>query len=741
MSELSSFLRTLLLIIVALPATMAHADIDLKYYQKAASKVWGMDLPQFNPDAELTDSIFQRQSAVFIARYNGLTANYNGEINPSKFGVSSGSMSEYIAHPTVVFKSTEFNRSNATEAVKIQRSMVKINDTNAAEYFTEFSVDPFTIHESKNFVYYSIKPAFGARIIKPDGTVNIVDMSQALTVTLGKDNKDAEYKVAIPGLQPGDILDYFYYTEYWCDEFSMPDFRIYLLAIYPTRDLIVDIRVADRLALEYGAYNGAPKIMPEKMNEETNRLFFEIQDMEALDSNAPFFAAGRQMPYIDIHILNNLTNFGFIPDYARVGGARHITREMLMMDVASAINRTKYPSQLVNEAVSTAKSWIKSHPDASVPQITDAAWLALRYAILKSGEKITDHQWAVMFYFVMEKLNVQVETRVGVTSSRQHPSVGDLVKYDDAVYMNKSGNRFYIMSGSLLDTPGTIPPYYDREAYILFNGSPTIKHLENWAVDGQLPPVKAADNEMKVTTEISIDPDDPERLTAKTVSSYSGLSKYRVENLVSPFDCMTAIVRFLGRKPDAAFEKLDREPVDKAIRKYADAYADAIWSSDDTKLNATKVLSPGCTPDSAVTVIEFEGTVGDAITEAGNDIVINIGRFIGKQRQFKDSQRQRDISVILEGPAKNENTITFKVPEGYEVVESSLDDLRKSVITQEASFTTTVENGGNVITINTAERYPRSVYAASSWSNLLSIMDATADFTKASLLLRKKESK
>lgn len=46
----------------------AQAGIDKKFFEKAAETVWGMDLPQFNPNADLSDSIFQNQSANFIAR-------------------------------------------------------------------------------------------------------------------------------------------------------------------------------------------------------------------------------------------------------------------------------------------------------------------------------------------------------------------------------------------------------------------------------------------------------------------------------------------------------------------------------------------------------------------------------------------------------------------------------------------------------------------------------------------------
>lgn len=37
----------------------ASAKQDEKFYRKACEKVWAMDLPQFDPKADLSDSIFQ----------------------------------------------------------------------------------------------------------------------------------------------------------------------------------------------------------------------------------------------------------------------------------------------------------------------------------------------------------------------------------------------------------------------------------------------------------------------------------------------------------------------------------------------------------------------------------------------------------------------------------------------------------------------------------------------------------
>ena len=153
MSEKNCGWRWMLLAVSALVCwTSAYADIDKKLYKRAAERVWGLTEPQFDANADLSDSLYQNRSAVYIAVYTGLTAEYNGD------GVRT---------------------------------------------LSSFTVDAPETRKVGGYTLMSAKPAFGARIIKPDGNVVDVDMTEALTVTSGKKGKkDEEYKVALAGIEP-----------------------------------------------------------------------------------------------------------------------------------------------------------------------------------------------------------------------------------------------------------------------------------------------------------------------------------------------------------------------------------------------------------------------------------------------------------------------------------------------------------------------------------------------------------
>jgi len=712
-----SHLRVLLALAAALSITAVQAGIDRKFYKKAAEKVWSMELPQFNAGADLSDSIFQNQSAIYIARYVSLTADYDQSPDQSKLAT--------VGVPV----------ANATVAVKITRNMVKINDAAAAEYFTEFSVDPERNASIDSYKYLTIRQAFGARVIKPDGTVADVDMSTALTVTAGKNNKDdEEYKVAVAGLTPGDILDYFYYTEYMADEISIPSMPVFFLAQYPTRDFMLDCRVDPRLTLEYGAYNGAPKVMQLSTVDGKNRMSIEMQNMESLDEQMPYFSTARQMPFLDIYVLNNLARLEFVPKSARHGGVRHINTMLLIKDVASAYNKLKWQPKTVDEAVSIAKDWMKANPEATPQQIADASWLALNYAIIEQDRNVTDSQVAVMFYNTLVKLNQKA--LVGVTTSRRNVPVSELVRFNDATYMVRASGRTYIPSNDLARLAGEVPARYDREEYFVFTNPPETEGLEETVKKGVFPASKPADNTLKQIISVKFNPANPDELKAQTTMSLSGFCKDVAAGMVPLRTCIADLERYLGLEPMKRKRESDVEQTEENIRTNATKLLKQAWDAEDVKLISYEVKSPGCTPDIPLTEVSMAGTVTGAVTQAGNNLMVNIGCFIGRQQQVTGNDRHRGISVVTDGAHKYDLTITFEIPEGYELVEESLKDLNRSVISPDATFNTNAKTDGKTVTVRLVERYSHAVYPASSWPDLVKVMDAAHDFGKSSIILR-----
>lgn len=691
-----------------------YGALDNKYYAKTAKSIWKRDMPQFDPQADLSKPLYEGSHGIYIARYIGLDADYDMNYSASKrahFGI---------------------DRSNAIKARYLRRNMVKLNDAEAVKDFTEFSVNVPENRTITGYTFYDIKPAFGARIIKPDGSVREIDMNEAYTLT--QDGEDDIYKIAIPGLEPGDILDYFYYTESFRDELSLPEFVIPVIRSYPVRDLTIEFSVAPELAVEYGAYNGAPKGRLSREGEK-NCLRINMTDIEALHDDTPHISEARQTPYYDIYVLNNLSQVEFVPSTARQGGMRVSNSVYLISDVGAAINATKTDKFLVYEAAELVKKRLKSHPEASQRMIADIAWVAMRYVAYNTKQSISDVQLALMYRQLLEELKSEYTGQIGITSPRTKAPVKDLVHFTDVNYLITAGDTCYLALADLTNLPGEIPAGYDGETAYSFPGNPSNPNLHLAATEFKLPAGQAPYNAFESVTSARTDPSDPEALLLSTDLTLTGAQKRLSKGLSTRYQKLEAVGSFFNKKP-AKDKNRDTDSDNEKIRKNFEKLGKVIWDNEESRLDAYAVTEYGCTPDNPAFKARMEGKVPEAVGSAGGNLMVNIGHLNGRPAQYVGSERERKLSIVRDYPERFDNTIIFTIPEGYEVIEESIKDLNRSVSSPFATFNSEANLEDGVLTVRIIERYPRSICPPAAWNDILKVNDAANDFRNTFILLR-----
>lgn len=695
----------------------ANAGIDKKYYDKAAKEVWGMDLPQFDPNVDLSDSLYRDRAAVYIARYRSIRVMHDESSDKTK---------ELL---------TGLSNRNAVNAVEIDRAMVKIIEPSALENFSTFSVKAPVSHDIRGFTIASITPAFGARIIRPDGTVEDVDMTEALPVTIGKKGTDAEYKIAIPGLEPGMILDYFFYKEYFLDEQSMPWINFDYFKSYPTKDLMLDIKVSTDFALEYSPYNGAPDFVREKTTDGFNHLWVRLADVDAIEQSAIYYSEARQMPHTDIYILNNTARLGFVPKSARPGGVRIITYPQLINDIANTVTAEKYPDKTIGEAESIVKSWKKKHPQASEREIVDAAYIAMNFASIKHKERLNDLRFSKSFSKLLENLSVTLPGRVAVTSPRSKVPVDRLIHFSDATYFVTVGDSCYFASLDLL-APGEIPGGYDTEQAFRFERVPYLENLHTVTQPFLVPRSTTKDNSLETMTDMSLDPDNTESMIAATTINMKGVPKIMIKGTVTIDEVFAEWARFLDQKVMKRVSETDPLEDAEEQRKEILERAKMVWNTDNPTVESYEISSLGCTPDNHTATFVINGKVPGVTSTAGNEVLVNIGKFTGKQQEVTGPNRRRDISIVRTCAEQFRHILNFKIPEGYEVVPESVTSLNKTIASANASFNVETAIGDGVVTVRVVERHPCTLAPATAWPDILRVLDAASEFSSATIVLR-----
>lgn len=711
----------ILLMALAVPSK-AHAKYDEKFFKKAAEKVWAMDLPQFNPNADLSDSIFQGASTVCIARYSLYTAKYESSVNLGKY-LSTGKATTHI-----------------TIGTRVYRMMLKLNDSKAVEDYTTFDIDVKNKEEVGGYTFITTNTAFGARVYKPDGTVTDVDVREAFTVTEGKNDKEAKRKLAIPGLAPGDVLEYFYYEELFLDEVSIPDFQVYLLLSMPTKNFTFECELSSTLTLEYAAYNGAPLLgMMGEYNKDITHVGFSINDLAAIDTDMPYFKKRRQVPYLDVSIQNNTSTMIYHPKSARVGGVNLPNMAQIMTDAGHSLIDTSLPEVPLNRALKIARQWRKDHPEATQREYIDAAWLSLVYVLSTESRSFSERAASVYFVDMLSKLKINVPVRHALATSRSQAPIQHLVNYNQPHYTTLVGDSLYMVMEDRTFLPGQIPGLFAGEEYAVFKGKRTDPNFLTSTAILRLPQTRSAINTSRTTINAALDADDPALMDISCSVVLKGASKKALGSVIFPDDYYAAIEKYLGFPEGKGHKsKLDPEKVAELRSKLAEVVAEVYI---DTKLNKSGDLeftSIGCTPDSPNTEFAFTAVAENLVSQAGNNMLINIGKLIGSQLTLKESQRTREIEAIMPYPSNERVQILFTVPDGYTVNPESLEALNVQLNNNAGNFgawASVKSSDPTVVDISVIFSLRNSVYPAEKWPEVVELIDASSNFNGISLLL------
>jgi hypothetical protein len=122
--------------------------------------------------------------------------------------------------------------------------------------------------------------------------------------------------------------------------------------------------------------------------------------------------------------------------------------------------------------------------------------------------------------------------------------------------------------------------------------------------------------------------------------------------------------------------------------------------------------------------------------KAGPNIIFEIGKFIGKQTEVEEKQKERSVDIYMDYPRMFTQEIVFTVPAGYSV--EGIESLNKTVESDAGGFISTAQLSGSTLTIKTKKYYTKNTYPAADWPKITAFLNAAVDFYGVKILLKKK---
>lgn len=701
--------------------TASSSAADMKFFKKSAEKVWSIHPEYFNTKREIPDSIAEGNSAVILMRYINFDADYE-------------KISNYKGDKTFTRRKT------------LTRVMVKLLDRNAVQ---DFSQHEFGESERAKVDYYTFMKsdnAFGARIYKPDGTVTDVDLSEAFAVTEGKKDKDknaVKRKIDIPGLEPGDILDYFYYNEDEVQEFDPSPTSLNLVTRYPILETIIECRFSPRLTVEYRAYNDAPAL--EKYTDDNNYNCLRLQryNLPALTDKIMLNKA-RQLPFYKFYTLNNTSPLRFYPYYQRSGGLNgSLPVGSVYRDISQLLANTKYDHHLPGDVKRIVNAYVKSHPEASKEEIMKIAWTAATYTnITDKKDRVGDYSLAVMFSDLARRQGWADSVGVGFLNSREDVATEKIINWRQPDFGVFADGKFYLENSTLVFPAGELPSSYQGE-----KGGAYTQRRED-LVKFKVPTVFSAQTipafKNRMTVKGTVKSDGNNGVDVDYDITFSGITKELTAQFHNVSKWASEIEDYLGipankRYKSESFDEVEyKNRLDEKVREFADNY---LYGGEEYSIRDIGIKAYGVRPDAPEFRMSMSANMPETIVPAGNDILLSIGRFLGKQNPVSGTDRNRQTDIELFGPTQKYYDIDIAVPEGYVADEASLSAFRTNVNNKLGMFyTEAVLNDDGNICVRVRTKINAAYAPIGAWDDLLKLHDAETAFFDSVLLLKKKSS-
>ncbi len=751
-------LNFLAIFLIAFTSVNAQKKDEAKYRQaseEVRKQVWSWDMPQFKK-RDIPEK-YAKASKVIMAHHTELTAD-----SKSKFQ----------------FYVITFGVKKEQTITEVVREMIKLNDKNAVTDYSELSFVQF--QKTSGFYSFDKTTSYvGVRVIKPNGSMKEINADDIVLTTDDKSVKKA--KVAIPDLEPGDIIDYFIATEqHVTNDFSSKPYHLFLFDDAPVLSYSFHAQLGKKYSIEYRSYNGAPELEVNKNDDKDIIVDVVKKDMAPYESNL-WVAPALQLPFIRMNISLGVRGFG--TKYLGInkpGEVYKITDSDKVLDgVAQDYSYDYYSGYKIPAArdqydalEKAAKKLTKqsglSYSDMSKAEKAAQLYYTLRFTKLLNFDidQLSDkiNFGAARFNGISFPLfctfkAAGLDPAIFVSNRRTGTRMNEIMGDDDltSVAYIPDGNEFFTIQ-SFFDIPFSIPQEiegikggksftFDRGGGIV-----TMKKVYSLTNVDEGPKIKISSSEKNAHIEnlkLSLT-GDHSKLAVNRSTTLKGYYKLDAQSQLILYEDFYESERKAFNVEESLIEKLEdgrkskkyAEEVTNAFaearKKQKDAFVDEAkgWFGQDvTELKNYKTDKLGVRHTAPDFVYSSSFNLNGLIKKAGNNIIVEIGKIQGEPLLIKEDQRKRDLDIYAPFARSIEYNIEFTIPQGYSA--EGVEALNKQVKNETGFFIAEAGTSGNIITIKIKKHYLHNYEPAANWNKMIEFTDAANDWLNAKILLKK----
>ncbi len=654
------------------------------------------------------------------------------------------------------------NKGKKYVVIEGKRDRIKILDKVSLDYYSEFSfLENFrTVRPEWGIRTKKSKMYFGAKIIKPNQEEQIIDKSEAVSID---DEENGARKIALPNLEIGDIIDFYYYTiepfvNASKDGYVFEPVIDLVSSEYHIQNLDIELYSDDDFTVNFDTFNGAPNITKDNIHtrqQKGNIYYFSDQNIEKLEYNR-WINDYLELPTLKFQVIHSPGSYNNKrPD----GFATEI----------STIN-----SSIEDDELAYFINYFFGYIDSGID--------AKEEKLFRKLGVHNDKKAFLYGYFHSQRFYNNLSTRgmsLDLGRAGQLADFLDEWEYDYNLYIaphheyatkesvvfpheitylfeingldEENDEPLYLTSFDFTIRPGDLPLY--------LQGQDCWKYNSGVLKDAKLPESVAKDN-FEATDLLVTLTDDLSSAEIKGKRTFGGTQKYRnLTNWLNFTDFLEVEKenkdhstyegkRFEENWYDNSMPLLESLETDIDKEEFYEETKDELiidlGYEFQTDLEAEetdfkfKILERGLSAyaNEKNLITAFSFNTPDHINKAGNNYIIKAGQFIGQQVALEEDEiAERNHDIYVESAKEFRNTIEIRIPDGYTV--KGVEDLNLSIDNSSGRFISTAELKGNSVFLTTVKTYKKKNVDKENWNEMVDFLEAAYEFTQKKLLITK----
>ena len=149
-----------------------------------------------------------------------------------------------------------------------------------------------------------------------------------------------------------------------------------------------------------------------------------------------------------------------------------------------------------------------------------------------------------------------------------------------------------------------------------------------------------------------------------------------------------------------------------------------------------ELLMSGRDGDSAMLQYKEKFSIKKLISKAGKNYIFEAGKLIGGQLKLEPGEiKERQTDIFIPTAVTIENFISINIPEGYSV--DGLQELNMNIDNSSGSFISTASVADNKLVIKTVKIYKNTFDKKETWPNYVAFLEPAYKLSQAKVVLKK----